>query len=238
MRTGPCLGCLGLAALLLAGCETLNTQSLLDAMSGKQGGLSLETIVAGLREALAVGTQNTVNLTGKEGGYALNQRLRIPVPAELETVAKTLRTLGFGSMVSDFEGKMNAAAEQAAAQAAPVFLGAIREMTFADAKAILSGPDTAATDYFRAKTSAQLRDLYAPIVRQAMEKVGAVTAYNNLLARYQQIPLVPKPKFTVESYVSEKGIDGLFTILADEERKIRQDPAARTTELLRRVFGS
>jgi hypothetical protein len=149
-----------------------------------------------------------------------------------------LRTLGLGSLVDDFESKMNLAAEQAAAQATPVFVGAIRQMTFADAKNILSGKETAATDYFREKTSAQLRDLYKPIVATYTAQSGAARAYKALVERYNQIPLVPKPQSaSLDDYVTDKAIGGLFSVLANEEAKIRKDPAARTTQLLRTVFG-
>lgn len=226
-------------ALLLAGCEALNTGlgSLLNT-SGGQGGLTLDTIVAGLKEALQVGTQNTVAQTSKQGGFNLNPRLHIPLPQELQTVANTLKKVGLGSIATDLEAKMNEAAEQAAAKAAPVFIGAIKQMTFEDAKNILAGKENAATEYFREKTGAQLKELFKPIVTKATDQVGAAKAYKGVMDKYNAIPLVPKAQAaSLDDYVTDKGIQGLFLVLADEEAKIRKDPAARTTELLRRVFG-
>ena len=225
--------------VVLAGCGNLNTANLGVLLGGGSGGaLSLETIVAGLKEALTVGTQNTVTQTSKAGGYLNNARIRIPLPQELQSVAKTMRSIGLGSLVDDFENKMNVAAEQAATKATPVFVGAIKQMTFADAKNILAGKETAATDYFREKTSAQLRDLYKPIVTTYTDQSGAARAYKALMDRYNQIPFVAKTQQTsLDDFVTDKAIAGLFAILADEEVKIRKDPAARTTELLRTVFG-
>jgi len=221
-------------ALALAGCS-----GLADTLGGswKGGRLSLETIVAGLREALRVGSGNAVQTTSKEGGYWKNAAIRIPMPAELEKLATTLRGLGMGGQVDAFERKMNEAAERAAAKAAPVFIDAIKEMTFEDARKILRGEKTAATDYFRVKTSARLKELYQPVVRKQMKKVGAVRLYNKLLGRYTKIPFVPKPQVSLDDYVTGKALEGLFTVVAEEERKIRENPAARTTELLRKVFG-
>ncbi len=226
-------------AVAMAGCANMDMANLSALLGGDSGGaLSVETIVAGLKEALTVGTRNAVTQTSKAGGYLNNARLRIPLPQELQTVGKTMRSVGLGSLVDDLEGKMNLAAEQAAAQATPVFVGAIRQMTFADAKNILSGKDTAATDYFREKTHAQLRTLYKPIVTTYTDQSGAARAYKSLMDRYSQIPLVPKPQQTsLDEFVTDKAIGGLFTVLADEEAKIRKDPAARTTQLLRTVFG-
>lgn len=228
--------------VVLTGCETMDlgkVGSMLGSLGGTAGGpLSLETIIAGLKEALTVGTRNTVSQTSKTGGYALNPTIRIPLPQELQTVGSTLRKIGFGSTVDEFEAKMNEAAEQAAAQAAPVFIDAVRQMTFEDAKNILSGADTAATDYFRAKTSARLAEMYRPIVAKYTDQAGAAKAYKGIMDRYSKIPLVPKPQFaSLDEYVTGKSINGLFLILAGEEAKIRKDPAARTTELLRQVFG-
>lgn len=226
--------------LLLAGCET--TQVAQDVAKVLAGGgdapLSTETIVAGLKEALRVGTNAAATKTSREGGFSQNARIFIPTPEEFSKVAKALRTVGFGKAVDNFELKLNQAAEHASGQAAPVFIDAVREMTFADAKAILQGGDTAATDYFRQRTGDRLRALYAPIVARHMQEVGAVTVYEDLLRRYTTVvPFAPRPKLDPEEYVTEKALDGLFALLADEEAKIRQDPAARTTELLRTVFG-
>ena len=235
----------GIALLLTSGCETLQnidlgaiTNSLLNSTATGQP-LSLDTVIAGLKEALTVGTQNAVAQTEKQGGYAANQLIHIPLPQELQTVGKTLRTVGMGATVDEFEAKLNQAAEAAAAKATPVFVDAIKQMTFADAKQILSGGETAATDYFREKTGTALRNLYKPTVSQYTDQVGAAKLYKQVMDRYNLIPLVPKPQFaSLDDYVTDKAVSGLFTVLAQEETKIRRDPAARTSELLRQVFGS
>ena len=225
--------------LAFCGCETLkNAGGLLGGILPGDGSLSVDTIVAGLKEALKVGTDRTVTQLSRDGGYAGNARIRIPVPAELEKVTGVMRRVGFGSMVDSFEQKMNLAAEQAAGKAAPVFWDALVSMSFDDAKNILQGGDTAATDYFKGKTQDRLRELYAPIVAEHLNSVGAVRAYNELMDRYAAIPLAKKPEFRVENYTTQKALDGLFTVLADEEARIRKGPAARTTALLQRVFGA
>jgi Protein of unknown function (DUF4197) len=223
-----------LPVALLAGCSAA---SLLGEVGGGKQELSLQTIVAGLKEALKVGTRNAVKTTSKTDGYWKSARIRIPMPPELEKMSSTLRKIGLGGKVDEFEKKMNQSAERAAALATPIFIDAIKSMTFNDARNILKGSKTEATDYFRGKTTAPLARVYAPIVRSQMEKVGAVKEYNRLLKRYNAIPLVPKPKFDLDEYVTRKALQGLFTVVADEERKIRERPAARTTELLRKVFG-
>jgi hypothetical protein len=160
------------------------------------------------------------------------------LPEKLEKVGNTLRKVGLGSLVDDFESKMNASAEEAASKAAPIFANAVRSMSFADAMGILKGGPTAATDYFKAKTSDQLRAMYEPIVRAKMDQLGTARLYNSLMAKYDAIPLTSKPDFSLDAYVTDKALDGLFSKLGDMETDIRENPAARTTALLKRVFGS
>lgn len=230
------------ALLALAGCETLNQDwigTVSSMVGGGTSGMTMETVAAGLKDALKVGTQNAVAQTSQKGGYARDAALRIPLPQELQGVAQSLRKIGLGSQVDALEGKMNEAAEAAAAQATPVFLGAIQQMTFDDAKKILHGSDSAATDYFREKTAGQLRDLYKPVVRKYTGQSGVAAAYDRVVESYNRIPFTSKPKAVpVEDYVTQKAVDGLFVVLAREEAKIRRDPAARTTELLKAVFGA
>ena len=227
-------------SIAFAGCAGMDPamkESILEALQAKRG-MNLETITAGLKEALVIGTEKAVARASARGGYSANPKIRIPLPEELGKVKETLGKIGLSPIVTRFEDKMNEAAEHAAANAVPVFVDAIKSMTFQDAKAILKGEGSAAADYFRERTSDRLREIYAPIVKGRMEAVGAVRSYNDLMDRYNRIPFVPKPKFTLESYVTDHAIQGLFDMLADEERKIREDPAARTTELLRKVFRS
>lgn len=226
--------------LLVTSCETLNSElasAVLKPLLANQE-LNLETITAGLREALQVSTRNSVAQTSKEGGFQENPLIRIPMPEKLDKLGGALRAIGLGGVVDDFERRMNVAAEQAAAKATPVFIDGIKQMSFADAKAILKGDNTAATDYFRRVGEGRLQEVFAPIAAAQMEQVGAVSAYNTLLSAYRKLPFSSEPQFSLEEYVTEKSIDGLFYVLAEEEKKIRKDPAARTSALLRRVFGS
>ena len=224
--------------VLWAGCESINLETLgsLTGTAGQTGELSAETIIGGLKEALTVGIKNAVLQTAKKGGYSENPTIRIALPDKLKTAGDTLRTIGLGSQVDLLEMKMNEAAEDAASAATDLFIDAIRNMTFTDAKNILYGSDTAATDYLRKASFAPLKARYLPIVTQHMESLGVIKQYNDLVRRYEALPLVPKVNLSIEEYVSEQALNGLFTVVGAEEKKIRHDPAARTTELLRQIF--
>jgi hypothetical protein len=204
---------------------------------GSQGRLSDVKIVSGLKEALKVGTENTVHLTGKIDGYFLNQAIKILMPENLKTLEKGLRAVGYGRKVDEFVLSMNRAAEKAAPFAKQIFWNAIEEMTFEDARKILSGHDTAATDYFKGKTSEKLVVVFKPIVDKAMNEVGVTRQYKKLVGRYEKLPFVKKEKFDLDHYVVTKALDGLFHVLGEEEKKIRTNPAARVTDLLKEVFG-
>ena len=199
--------------------------------------LNDDTIGLGLKDALRVGTKSAVDSLSKSGGYSNDPLLKIGFPKDVEKFTSTLKRFGLGSQVTAIENKMNEAAEQAAAEALPVFVDAVREMTFDDIRKIFDGNDSAATDYFRNKTRQKLVSRYAPIVRAHMAKLGVVRDYTKLVGQYNALPLVPKVKFSPESYVTEKALDGLFSTLAEQEKLIRTNPAARTTELLKRVFA-
>jgi hypothetical protein len=194
--------------------------------------------LAGLKEALQVGTGRASAATSARDGFLGNARIRIPLPQELAGPARTLRDIGLGSHVDDFEVAMNRAAEAATGEAVDVFASAIRAMTWADARAILDGPDTAATAYFRGATEAQLTARFRPIVETKMAELGTVRAYDTLVNAYTALPLTTKPSFDPYAYVTGRALGGLFTVLAGEEQRIRRGPLARTTELLRRVFGA
>ena len=196
------------------------------------------TVTAGLKEALRVGSERTVATTSKVDGFWGNALIRILMPEEFEGAANTLRTIGFGKQVDQFELSMNRAAELAAGEATSVLWDAITAMTITDAFKILGGDETAATDYFRERTSEALRIRFRPIVRNKMSEAGLYRIYNDLMDQYDALPLVSKPTFDLDGYVTERTLKGLFTVLGQEERRIREDPAARTTELLRRVFDS
>lgn len=224
--------------LLVSGCAGFSSDSL-DAIirSGGEGPLDENTVAAGLREALRVGTQRSVETTSRLDGFLGNALIRIVVPEQFQKAANTLRDLGFGKKVDEFEVAMNRAAERAAGEATGVFWDAITGITIADAWAILNGGETAATEYFRANTEQTLRGKFKPVVQDKMSQVGLYTIYNELSDYYNKLPFVTKPALDLDEYVTERALDGLFTILGQEEKRIREDPLARTTRLLERVFG-
>ena len=199
--------------------------------------LTDDKIVAGLRDALSVGTGRAVADTGRPDGFLKNAAIKILLPPKLQKAGKTLRMIGMGSQVDALETGMNRAAEQAAPQAKQIFLNAVMRMTFSDARNILSGGDTAATDYFKNQSSAELTKAFAPIVHQAMENVGVVRQYNKLMQNPLAAPLASDKDFNLDDYVVGKTVDGLFYMLGQEETRIRKDPAAQTTAILREVFG-
>ncbi|HTY40776.1 MAG TPA: DUF4197 domain-containing protein [Thermoanaerobaculia bacterium] len=200
--------------------------------------LSNQDIVSGLKEALTVGTTNTVDLTGKPDGYFGNAAIKILLPKQLDHVEQGLRLLGQGDKVDELVLSMNRAAEKAAPGARDIFWGAIKSMTFDDARKILSGGDTAATDYFRAKTSDALTASFRPVVVDSMKDVGVVQQFKQLQSAYQSVPLASAlPSVDIESYVVAKALDGLFYVLGQQEKEIRTNPAAQVTSLLKKVFG-
>ena len=204
---------------------------------GKNKGLSNETVVSGLKESLRIGSGNAVTLNGKVDGYFKNTAIKILMPEKLKPIERGLRMAGQSHQVDEFVLSMNRAAEKAAPFAKDIFWGAIKRMTFSDAARILKGGDTAATDYFRGATSEELTAAFEPIVSEAIESVGATRQYKVLAGRYNALPFVKSQAFDLDRYVVDKALDGLFYMLAEEERKIRTDPAARVTNLLRTVFG-
>jgi hypothetical protein len=204
---------------------------------GQQTGLSDAKIGSGLKEALKIGTENAVNLTGRMDGYFMNQAIKILMPEKLRTMEKGLRAVGYGPQVDEFTLSMNRAAERAAPKAKQIFWDAIGEMTFEDAKKILSGAETAATDYFKARTTDKLTAAFKPIVDQAMNEVGVTRQYKQLVGKVQTIPFLKAETVDIDQYVVTKALDGLFYMVGEEEKKIRTDPTARVTDLLKEVFG-
>jgi hypothetical protein len=208
------------------------------ALGQQQGsGLSNDKITAGLKEALKVSTGKAVALTGRPDGFLKNEAIKILLPPKLQTLSKGLRLAGMGSQVDDLEVGMNRAAEKAAPAAKQIFLNSLTKMTFSDARQILSGGDTAATEFFKKTSTAELTTAFAPTVHQAMESVGVVRQYNQLLKNPMAASLAGKQNLNLDSYVVGKTLDGLFYMLGQEEAKIRKDPAAQTTNLLKEVFG-
>ena len=199
-------------------------------------GLSNDKIVAGLKQALQVSTGKTVAATGKPNGFLKNEAIKILLPPKLKTVGTGMRMLGMGAQVDELEVGMNRAAEQATPYAKQIFLNAVKRMTFDDARKILTGGDRAATEYFQRTSSPELTTAFAPIVRRSMERVGVVQQYNRVLGSAPGGSALAG-QFDLNKYVVGKTLDGLFLMLGEEEKKIRKNPAAQTTALLREVFG-
>ena len=211
---------------------------LLSAVSAfAQGALSDSKITSGLKEALQVGATNAVKLTGKPDGYFGNPAIKILLPKNLRPVETGLRAVGYGPKVDSFVLSMNRSAEAAAPEAKKIFLDAILSMSFDDARKILSGSDTAATDYFKQKTTPQLTTAFSPIVKKTMEQNSVTKQYEALTGKAQSLPFMKSENLDITNYVTSQALSGLFYMLGQEEKKIRKDPAAQTTSLLKEVFG-
>jgi hypothetical protein len=214
--------------------------------AGLTASLSQDQVVQGLKEALGKGVQQAVSRLGQDGGFLTNANVKIPMPEKLRTVEKTLRVLKQDKLADDFVATMNHAAEKAVPEAAGVFGDAIKGMSIADAKTILAGTNNAATQYFRRTTETNLYVKFLPIVKQATDQTGVTSAYKQLMAKAEGAnsfgsfgrSLVGGESLDVDAYVTNKALDGLFKMVADEEKLIRQNPAARTTALLQKVFGA
>jgi hypothetical protein len=202
----------------------------------RSSALSDDKVASGLKEALRIGTGNAVARTGRKDGFFGNDVIKILMPSGLRAVERGLRAVGRGPDVDEFILSMNRAAERSAPLAKDIFWSAITQMTFDDARAILGGGDTAATEYFRRETSDRLAVAFRPVVEQAMNEVGATRRYKELVGRAQSLPFVRTQALDIDAYVVTKALDGLFHVLGEEERKIRRDPAARVTSLLKEVF--
>jgi Protein of unknown function (DUF4197) len=235
------LGVLAVAALglcLTATPAAAQLDRLLQGLGIGSSGLSDAKIGSGLKEALKVGTENAVNLTGKTDGYFANQAIKILMPEKLRTVESGLRAIGYGPKVDEFVLSMNRAAERAAPAARQIFGDALGEMSFDDARKIWSGGDNAATEYFQSKTSGKLTAAFAPVVDRAMGETGVTRQYKELIGRFDSIPFMKSETFDIDRYVVDKSLGGLFHVLGDQEKQIRTNPTARTTELLKEVFGA
>ncbi len=199
--------------------------------------LTNRELINGFKQALEIGVKRAVELASHPGGFLNNPQIHIPLPGELQARANLLRRVGLGSQVDALEKSMNIAAERASAEALPIFAKAITDMTFEDAKRLWKGGDTAITDYFRTKTFDSLYQKFRPIVHETMAQVGVVQLYNSLLSNSLAKMAIANTDLDLDNYVTKKGLDGLFILLAQEEKEIRKNPAARTTTLLKKVFG-
>lgn len=223
--------------VVFSGCKNVDLKKINDQLLSGQL-LDNQTIVAGLKQALEVSTKNSVLQTSKKGGFSNNDLIRISTPQQLQKVSDTLNKLGMGKYVKQFETQMNRAAESASAEAKQVFFASISQMSLTDGINILKGPDDAATQFFQKTSTAQLTQKFKPIITRSMSKIGFYDDYKTLLKTYDAIPFTTKPDLNIENYILDQTLNGLFTLVAKEEAKIRNDPAARVTELLQRVFSA
>jgi hypothetical protein len=226
----------------LAACTSAQINQTMGEVNKAMGGTTEKPLTTvevgdGLKEALVNGVSKGADLVSLTDGYFKNPEIKIPFPPEVQRVEKTLRDIGLGSEVDKFVMTLNRGAEDAAKQAKPIFVSAIKSMTIQDAWAILKGEDNAATEYLRRTTSTQLKDAFKPVIQSSLNKVNATKYYSDLVTRYNKIPLVEKVNPNLDDYATDKAIQGLFVMIAKEEKNIRKDPVARTTELLKRVFG-
>jgi len=221
------------AFLIICSCAELNSAL----RSVQQDTLTETDVISGLKAALEKGIQIASTDASKENGYFGNTLIKIPFPADAQKVENKLRQIGMGSEVDKFVLSLNRAAEKASAKSVDVFVGAIRKMTVQDAWGILKGEKDAATQYLKKTTTQQLTNEFQPIVKEALDQVNATRYYTDLVTTYNKIPFVNKVNPDLNAYATEKAIDGLFTLVAIEEAKIREDPVARTSEILRKVFG-
>lgn len=225
---------LTVSALAFNSCDTLKNINLpLDTPLA----LSESDIVAGLKEALSVGTNNSVSFLGKADGFLKNPQFKIPFPEDVQQVESKLRAMGLNDLVDNFITSINRGAENAVSKAAPIFINAITSMSFEDAKNILKGSDNAATEYFKGKTSTALFNLFKPEIKKALDAVNATKYWTDITSTYNKIPFVTKVETDLPKYVTDKAMTALFTKIADEEKKIRTDPVARVSDILKKVFN-
>jgi hypothetical protein len=209
------------------------------ATGGSGTSLTNDEIVAGLKDALSVGAQNSANKLSSVDGFFANAAIKVLMPPEAQKVEKTLRAAGMGKLVDNAILSMNRAAEDASKSAAPIFVNAIKSMSIQDALGILKGSDTAATGYLRGKTVAALTSAFRPVIDTALQKTSATSYWKTVFDAYNKLPTTfNKINPDLAGYVTEKSLSGMFYQVAQEEQKIRKDPAARVTDILKKVFGS
>lgn len=226
---------------VLAGALLMTSCAVLDEMArsaGPGGESSGERVAEGLREALMVASQRTSEQVGRPGGYLDNREIRIPLPPALRDAADQLRRFGLAGRIDELRQSMNRAAEAAADEAVSVFAGSIQRMSPADVLGVFNGGDDAATRYLRSTSEDELRQRYRPIVAERLQQFQGMTLYREIASSWNRLPGVQPLEADLETFVTERALDGLFFVIAEEEQRIRHDPIARTTELLREVFGN
>lgn len=228
-----------LAVFSLNSCaQKINLGKILEAATGSSGALTQGEVAEGLKEALTVGISKGADLVSQQNGYLNNPKIRIPFPPDVQRVESTLRSVGLGNQVDKFVESLNRGAEEAAKEAKPIFIAAIRQMSISDAFSLLRGEQDAATQFLKRTTTAQLTEKFMPVVEKALAKTQATQYYGDIANTYNKIPLTSKINPDLKGYATEMAINGLFLMIAEEEAKIRKDPVARTSALLKRVFGN
>ncbi len=205
---------------------------------GTEQPLTSGEVGSGLKEALINGISKGADITSQLDGYFKNPEIKIPFPPDVKKVEDRLRQIGLGGEVDKFVMTLNRGAEDAAKEAKPIFIAAIKQMTIEDAFALLKGQPDAATQFLKRTTTAQLKEKFRPVVQTSLDKVSATKYYGDIVNNYNKIPFIDKVNPDLNDYATDMAIQGLFTMIAKEEKNIRQDPLARTTELLKRVFGA
>ena len=219
---------LPLIALLFAG----------PALAAGIADISNKDAVAGLKAALSDGSAAAIGKLGAENGFFNNAKVRIPLPESLKKVEGMMRAMGMKRQADELELAMNRAAESAVTEAKPLLVDAVKNMSIEDAKAILTGGDNAATEYFRRKTAEPLAKKFLPIVKKSTAQVGLAEKYNAIAGKGSQLGVIDASQASIEQYVTKKALDGLYTMIADEEKALRQDPVGATSSLVRKVFGA
>lgn len=238
VRVVVCAGMLlGWGGIAGAGLWDTLKDRLLGSSSTQPAPLTMGEISQGLLEALSVGAEKAVGRASATGGFLDNPKIRIPLPPPVQSAGRTLRNLGLGAQVDEFETALNRGAEKASSQALPIFLGAIRQLTFQDVEQIWKGGEDAATRYLKQKTWDPLFSAFEPVVHAAAQEVGVTRAYESLTGNPLARIALSSSDWNLDKYATTGALNGVFTLLGEEEKKIRTDPVARTTELLKRVFG-
>jgi hypothetical protein len=230
-------------AVVLGACTSAQINKTLGDVNKSMGGstakpLTTAEVADGLKEALVKGISKGSDQVSQLDGYFKNPEIKIPFPPDVKRVEDKIRQIGLGDQVDRFVMTLNRGAEDAAKEAKPIFITAIRSMTVQDAWGILRGNNDAATQYLKRTTSARLKEKFKPVIQSSLNKVNATKYYSDLVTKYNQLPLVQKVNPSLDDYATDKAIEGLFLMIAKEEMNIRANPVARTTELLKKVFGA
>jgi len=226
-------------SVILCSCTTAQINQALSGVNKNTAKpLTSAEVGEGLKEALINGISKGADQTSQLDGYFKNPEIKLPFPPDVKKVEDRLRQMGLGGEVDKFVMTLNRGAEEAAKEAKPIFISAIKQMTIDDAFGILKGEPDAATQFLKRTTTSQLKEKFKPVVQSSLDKVSATKYYGDLIGTYNKIPLVQKVNPDLNEYATDMAIQGLFIMIAKEEKNIRQDPLARTSDLLKRVFGS